>query len=73
MAGQTELKRKIKSTSSTKKITSAMKMVSAAKLKKSQSYLTKLSKYARSINLITMCLVREVKKGFDVKCQSSYE
>ena len=46
MANLKEIKARISSVSSTMKITSAMKMVSAAKLKKSQDKITNIQPYA---------------------------
>ena len=50
MANLKEIRTRISSVSSTMKITSAMKMVSAAKLKKSQDNIEKLRPYAEKLN-----------------------
>jgi len=53
MANLKEIRIRIASVSSTKQITSAMKMVSAAKLKKAQDTITRLRPYATKIKEIT--------------------
>ena len=50
LANLKEIRTRISSVSSTMKITSAMKMVSAAKLKKSQDNIEKLRPYAEKLN-----------------------
>ena len=50
MAGQLkEVRNRIKSTQSTQQITKAMKMVSAAKLRRAQDAITQMRPYARKL------------------------
>ena len=56
MANLKEIRTRITSVSSTMKITSAMKMVSAAKLKKSQDNIEKLRPYAEKLNQLILDL-----------------
>ncbi|MDR1779552.1 MAG: ATP synthase F1 subunit gamma [Tannerella sp.] len=57
MATLKEIKRRIASVVSTRKITSAMKMVSSAKLHKAQGVLKNLSPYSSALQHIMDCLV----------------
>jgi F-type H+-transporting ATPase subunit gamma len=50
MANLKEIRNRITSVSSTMQITSAMKMVSAAKLKKAQDAITAMRPYAEKLN-----------------------
>ncbi len=50
MANLKEIRNRISSVSSTKQITSAMKMVSAAKLRKSQGAIVQLRPYSQLMN-----------------------
>lgn len=52
MAGLKEIRLRIASVSSTKQITNAMKMVSAAKLRKAQNAITKIRPYAEKLHEI---------------------
>ena len=52
MANLKELRNRIASVSSTMQITSAMKMVSAAKLKKAQDAVTQMRPYAVKLNAV---------------------
>jgi F-type H+-transporting ATPase subunit gamma len=52
MASLQEVRTRIASVNSTKQITSAMKMVSASKLRKTQNSIIKLKPYARKMNMI---------------------
>lgn len=58
MAGSKEIKRKIKSIENTKKVTSALEMVSASKIKKSQDLMRATRPYARMIRKIMSHLGR---------------
>jgi F-type H+-transporting ATPase subunit gamma len=64
MANIKELKKRIKSTKSTLKITSAMKLVSAAKLSRAQSKILGLRPYTNEL-LETVRTVSAVTKGYD--------
>ncbi len=57
MANLKEIRNRISSVSSTKQITSAMKMVSAAKLRKSQSAIVQLRPYTKIMNEVVYRLV----------------
>ena len=67
MAGLKELRVRISSITSTQKITSAMKMVAAARLRKSQDMLQKSQAYYKDLSRATGRLLREMqaeeKKG----------
>ena len=63
MANLKEIRARISSVSSTMKITSAMKMVSAAKLKKSQDRIASIIPYSNSINRIINNLLPSVNKS----------
>jgi F-type H+-transporting ATPase subunit gamma len=62
MSNLVSLKRRIVSTTSTKKITSAMKMISVAKLKKSSDSLNHISDYSESIYQMLL----NILKGVDI-------
>lgn len=65
MANLKEIRTRIASVNSTKKITSAMKMVSAAKFKKAQNCLFKFRPFHEKIQSLTACFLSsgKVKKG----------
>jgi F-type H+-transporting ATPase subunit gamma len=85
MANLKEIRNRITSVSSTMQITSAMKMVSAAKLKKAQDAITAMRPYADKLTELLQCLsasldddsggkfsdVREVKKVLVVPITSN--
>lgn len=62
MAGLKELRVRISSIGSTKKITSAMKMVAAARLRKAQDLLTKSEGYYNGIKTIVGRLYNDIKR-----------
>ncbi len=62
MAGLKELRTRISSITSTKKITSAMKMVAAARLRKAQDVHAKSSGYHNGILTIAGRMYRDIKK-----------
>lgn len=62
MAGLKELRVRISSIASTKKITSAMKMVAAARLRKAQDSLAKSVEYHQGIQTIAGRLYNQVRK-----------
>ena len=51
MAGLKEIRRRLKSVKNTKKITSAMKLVAAAKLRKTQEAVVRSRAYTDALNL----------------------
>ena len=57
MAGLKQIKRRVKSVRNTRKITSAMKLVAAAKLRRAQDAVTNSREYADSINQLLSQLV----------------
>ena len=59
MAGLKEIKRRIKSVQNTKKITYAMKLVSAAKLRKAQDWLTRAREYTDALQELLQDVVRD--------------
>lgn len=59
MAGLKEIKRRLRSVRNTKKITYAMKLVSAAKLRKAQESVTKTREYSNALNELLAALTRE--------------
>ena len=63
MASLKDIKRRIKSVKNTRQITKAMKMVSAAKLKRAQDEITAARPYAEKIQLAAPAHGREVHKG----------
>lgn len=60
MAGLKEIRMRLLSVKSTKQITGAMKMVSAAKLRKSQYYLSQSRNYIDKLENILRCLIINV-------------
>ena len=64
MAGLKEIKRRLKSVKNTKKITYAMKLVSAAKLKKAQDSVTKAREYTNELNSL-LARLNEESAGSD--------
>jgi len=68
MASLKEIKNRISSISSTKQITSAMKLVSAAKLKRGQDKIVQVRPYANKFTEI----LQEVSAGLDKKYSSVY-
>jgi F-type H+-transporting ATPase subunit gamma len=61
MAGLKEIKRRLRSVRNTKKITYAMKLVSAAKLRKAQESVVRTREYSNAMNDLLAMLVRETK------------
>ncbi len=65
MAGLKEIKRRLASVQNTKKITYAMKLVSAAKLKKAQDAVTRSREYTDALNsLLADLLAEDLDEGF---------
>ena len=62
MAGLKELRTRINSVKSTQKITSAMKMVAASRLRRSQQLLTKSSSYFENLLIIANRLQNEINE-----------
>ena len=62
MAGLKELRTRIGSIKSTQKITSAMKMVAAARLRRAQDALDKSKQYSEDILTITGRLYKEMRQ-----------
>ena len=62
MAGLKELRTRIESIKSTQKITSAMKMVAAARLRRSQDMLAKAQNYNDSVSVIAGRLYKDLKE-----------
>jgi F-type H+-transporting ATPase subunit gamma len=60
-----EIKERIHSVKNTRKITSAMKMVSAAKLNKAQRNIAGMRPYSLALNHILRCVVAAVEGDFD--------
>lgn len=65
MASLKEIRIRIASVTSTRQITSAMKMVSAAKLRKAQDVITQLRPYSRKLNEIVANLCQNLHKPED--------
>jgi len=63
MAGLKEINRRVKSVKSTKKITYAMKLVSAAKLRKAQESVVRSRQYTEALNGLLVQLSREQGDG----------
>ena len=63
MANLKEVRNRIASVTSTKQITSAMKLVSASKLKRAQDNITKMRPYARTLNEILDNLGNAAEEG----------
>ncbi len=59
MAGLKEIKRRLRSVRNTKKITYAMKLVSAAKLRKAQESVTRTREYSNALNDLLAALIAE--------------
>ena len=68
MANLKEIRNRIASVSSTMQITSAMKMVSAAKLKKAQDAIAAMRPYANKLKE----LLQNLSGGLDGRGQNSY-
>jgi F-type H+-transporting ATPase subunit gamma len=68
MAGQLkEVRNRIKSVSSTQQITKAMKMVSAAKLRRAQDAITQMRPYARKLQDMLSNIVSSIEGGMSLK------
>lgn len=65
MASLKEIRTRLASVQSTKQITSAMKMVSAAKLRKAQDAILRMRPYARKLQEILIHLTESLEKGQD--------
>jgi F-type H+-transporting ATPase subunit gamma len=63
MAGLKELKRRLESVKNTKKITYAMKLVSAAKLKKAQDAVTRSNEFGTALRGVLATLAASQEKG----------
>jgi F-type H+-transporting ATPase subunit gamma len=63
MANLKEIRIRISSVTTTRQITSAMKMVSAAKLKKAQDYIIQLRPYAQKLNEILVNISSSLDSG----------
>ena len=68
MAGLKDIRSRIASVKSTRQITSAMKMVSAAKLKKAQDKVTQIRPYANKLKDV----LSEVSSGLDKEHKGAY-
>ena len=62
MAGLKELRTRINSIASTQKITSAMKMVAAARLKRSTDMLNRSKVYSNDLSALVRTLIAELRK-----------
>ncbi|MCW3087366.1 MAG: atpG [Sediminibacterium sp.] len=68
MAGQLkEVRNRIKSVQSTQQITKAMKMVSAAKLRRAQDSITQMRPYARKLQEMLSNIVSSIESGMNLK------
>jgi F-type H+-transporting ATPase subunit gamma len=67
MAGLKEIKRRLRSVKNTQKITYAMKLVSAAKLRKAQEAVTSSRAYTNELNGLLSQLSRELSAGDSVE------
>ena len=68
MAGQLkEVRNRIKSVQSTQQITKAMKMVSAAKLRRAQDPITQMRPYAQKLQELLGNIVSNVTEGNEYK------
>jgi len=65
MGSLKEIRNRISSVTSTRKITSAMKMVSAAKLKRAQDHITKLRPYSQKLQQILENISSGMAQGSD--------
>ena len=63
MANLKEIRNRISSVNSTMQITSAMKMVSAAKLKRAQDAITQMRPYAEKLQEILSNVASNVERG----------
>lgn len=61
MAGLKELRTRIESIKSTQKITSAMKMVAAARLRRAQTLISRSEPYSRNLDVAAMRVLHELK------------
>ncbi|MBR4037378.1 MAG: ATP synthase F1 subunit gamma [Tidjanibacter sp.] len=73
MASLKEIKERINSVSSTRKITSAMKMVSAAKLHKSQAAIVGMGPYSRSLSQVMEGLLAGATIDFPLTARREVE
>jgi F-type H+-transporting ATPase subunit gamma len=68
MAGQLkEVRNRIKSVQSTQQITKAMKMVSAAKLRRAQDAITQMRPYAQKLQEMLSNIVSNIEGGMSLK------
>ena len=68
MAGQLkEVRNRIKSVQSTQQITKAMKMVSAAKLRRAQDSITQMRPYAQKLQDMLSNIVSSIEGGMSIK------
>lgn len=67
MAGLKELKSRIEAIKSTQKITSAMKMVAAAGLRRAQKLMDRSELYLSNLTVATQRVVRELKSEEDIR------
>ncbi len=68
MAGQLkEVRNRIKSVQSTQQITKAMKMVSAAKLRRAQDAITQMRPYAQKLQEMLSNIVSSIESGMNLK------
>ena len=65
MANLKEIRTRLASVQSTKQITSAMKMVSAAKLRKAQDAIIQMRPYAKKLQEILVNLTESLEEGQD--------
>lgn len=72
MANLKEVRTRIESVNSTKQITSAMKMVAASKLRKSQNAIMSLRPYAEKFSEIMSKLSAASRQSSVMDCQSAY-
>lgn len=74
MAGLKEIRRRIKSVQNTRKITYAMKLVSAAKLRKAQDALEESEDYCRALNdLLVQLTVENAEREFSHPLMDEHE
>ena len=74
MAGQLkEVRNRIKSTQSTQQITKAMKMVSAAKLRKAQDAVTQMRPYAQKLQEMLSNIVSNSSSDSELKLAIEYD
>ena len=73
MAGQLkEVRNRIKSVQSTQQITKAMKMVSAAKLRRAQDSITQMRPYAQKLQEMLSNIVSSIEGGMSLKLAGSF-